>query len=78
MIPTIDPKTIGKPARARRHVRSLTGKSNPPEPWLDLDIGSPGYLPEKDASGKEKWPLGDEKGVILTLKYGDGGNVLFS
>ncbi|KIM37789.1 glycosyltransferase family 35 protein [Hebeloma cylindrosporum] len=44
MIPTIDPKTIGKPARARRHVRSLTG-----------------YLPEKDASGKEKWPLGDEK-----------------
>ena len=20
-----------------------------------------GYLPEKDASGKEKWPLGDEK-----------------
>jgi len=26
----------------------------------DLDV-TPGYLPEKDASGKEKWPLGNEK-----------------
>ncbi|GLB44296.1 putative phosphorylase is an important allosteric enzyme in carbohydrate metabolism [Lyophyllum shimeji] len=44
MTSTIDPKTIGKPSRPRRHVRTLTG-----------------YLPERDASGKEKWPRGDEK-----------------
>ncbi|CAA7263964.1 unnamed protein product [Cyclocybe aegerita] len=44
MTSTIDPKTIGRPARPRRHVRTLTG-----------------YLPEKDASGREKWPKGDEK-----------------
>ncbi|KDR78010.1 hypothetical protein GALMADRAFT_244981 [Galerina marginata CBS 339.88] len=44
MTSTIDPKTIGKPARPRRHVRTLTG-----------------YLPEKDASGRDKWPRGDEK-----------------
>ncbi|KAG6830923.1 hypothetical protein H0H92_013851 [Tricholoma furcatifolium] len=43
MTSTIDPKSIGRPARPRRHVRTLTG-----------------YLPEKDASGKEKWPRGDE------------------
>ncbi|KAK7017598.1 alpha-1,4 glucan phosphorylase [Favolaschia claudopus] len=40
----IDPKSIGKPVRPRRHVRTLTG-----------------YLPETDASGKEKWPRGEEK-----------------
>ncbi|KAF8963280.1 glycogen phosphorylase [Flammula alnicola] len=45
MTSTIDPKTIGKPSRPRRHVRTLTGR----------------YLPEKDASGKDKWPRGDEK-----------------
>ncbi|KAG5642659.1 hypothetical protein DXG03_002371 [Asterophora parasitica] len=44
MTSTIDPKTIGRPTRARRHVRTLTG-----------------YLPEKDAAGKEQWPRGDEK-----------------
>ncbi|KAF5378620.1 hypothetical protein D9615_007189 [Tricholomella constricta] len=44
MTSTIDPKTIGRPTRPRRHVRSLTG-----------------FLPEKDAAGKEKWPRGDEK-----------------
>ncbi|KAF8200227.1 glycogen phosphorylase [Pholiota molesta] len=44
MTSTIDPKSIGKPARPRRHARTLTG-----------------YLPEKDASGKDKWPRGDEK-----------------
>jgi len=44
MTSTIDPKTIGKPQRPRRHVRTLTG-----------------YLPEKDASGRDKWPRGDEK-----------------
>ncbi|KAF8885655.1 glycogen phosphorylase [Infundibulicybe gibba] len=38
-----DPSSIGKPVRARRHVRTLTG-----------------YLPETDASGKEKWPRGEE------------------
>ncbi|KAG5638832.1 hypothetical protein H0H81_009603 [Sphagnurus paluster] len=44
MTSTIDPKSIGKPPRPRRHVRTLTG-----------------YFPEKDASGKEKWPRGEEK-----------------
>ncbi|KAG2006281.1 glycogen phosphorylase [Coprinopsis cinerea AmutBmut pab1-1] len=44
MTSTIDPKTIGRPTRPRRHVRTLTG-----------------YLPETDASGKEKWPRGEEK-----------------
>ncbi|KAF8903189.1 glycogen phosphorylase [Mucidula mucida] len=45
MTSVIDPKAIGKPIRARRHVRTLTGK------W---------YLPETDEAGKEKWPRGDE------------------
>ncbi|KAF9007192.1 glycogen phosphorylase [Cyathus striatus] len=44
MTSTIDPKSIGKPERARRHQRTLTG-----------------YLPDTDASGKEKWPRGEEK-----------------
>ncbi|KAF8220492.1 phosphorylase-domain-containing protein [Tricholoma matsutake] len=44
MTSVLDPKSIGKPVRPRRHVRTLTG-----------------YLPETDASGKEKWPKGDEK-----------------
>lgn len=44
MTTVIDPKTIGRPQRPRRHVRTLTG-----------------YLPETDATGKEKWPRGDEK-----------------
>jgi starch phosphorylase len=43
MTSILDPSTIGKPKRPRRHVRSLTG-----------------YLPEKDDSGKEKWPKGEE------------------
>ncbi|KAI0641026.1 glycogen phosphorylase [Trametes meyenii] len=49
MTSTIDPSTIGQPAKGaktsqRRHVRTLTG-----------------YTPETDATGKEKWPVGDEK-----------------
>ncbi|KAF9555972.1 glycogen phosphorylase [Agrocybe pediades] len=44
MTSTIDPKSIGKPVRPRRHVRTLTG-----------------YTPEKDASGRDKWPRGEEK-----------------
>ncbi|KIJ64336.1 glycosyltransferase family 35 protein [Hydnomerulius pinastri MD-312] len=44
MTSILDPATIGRPKRPRRHVRTLTG-----------------YLPEKDAEGKEKWPRGDEK-----------------
>ncbi|KAJ8075811.1 Non-essential glycogen phosphorylase [Marasmius tenuissimus] len=44
MTSVLDPKTIGKPKRPRRHVRTLTG-----------------YLPETDASGKEKWPRGEEE-----------------
>lgn len=43
MTSVIDPKTIGKPLRPRRHVRTLTG-----------------YVAETDATGKEKWPRGDE------------------
>ncbi|KAG9310893.1 glycosyltransferase family 35 protein [Chiua virens] len=43
MTSVLDPSTIGKPKRPRRHVRSLTG-----------------YLPEKDESGKERWPRGEE------------------
>ncbi|KZS95388.1 glycogen phosphorylase [Sistotremastrum niveocremeum HHB9708] len=43
MTSTIDPKTIGQPAK-RHHKRSPTG-----------------YLPDKDKSGKEIWPRGDEK-----------------
>ncbi|KAG6879580.1 hypothetical protein C0992_001194 [Termitomyces sp. T32_za158] len=44
MTSTIDPKSIGKPAHPRR--RHVRTLT--------------GYLPEKDASGKEKWPKGDE------------------
>ncbi|KAF8630104.1 hypothetical protein AX17_005500 [Amanita inopinata Kibby_2008] len=44
MTSVLDPKTIGRSTRPRRHVRTLTG-----------------YLPETDASGKEKWPRGDEQ-----------------
>jgi starch phosphorylase len=52
MTSTIDPTKIGKPARVRRHVRTLTG-----------------YLPEKDASGKDKWPRGEEKAWRDVLQY---------
>ncbi|KAG6900188.1 hypothetical protein C0993_001704 [Termitomyces sp. T159_Od127] len=45
MTSTIDPKSIGRPAHPRR--RHVRTLT--------------GYLPEKDASGKEKWPKGDEK-----------------
>lgn len=62
MTSTIDPKTIGKPSRPRRHVRTLTGM------WYQCSLlfrghtEKPlGYLPETDASGKEKWPKGEEK-----------------
>ncbi|KAF8439940.1 glycosyltransferase family 35 protein [Boletus edulis BED1] len=44
MTSILDPTTIGRPKRPRRHVRTLTG-----------------YLPEKDDSGKEKWPKGEEQ-----------------
>ncbi|KAF9526240.1 glycogen phosphorylase [Crepidotus variabilis] len=45
MTSTIDPKTIGR-AKQRQRRHVRT---------------LTGYLPEKDATGKEKWPLGDEK-----------------
>ncbi|KAG5352510.1 hypothetical protein C0989_001995 [Termitomyces sp. Mn162] len=45
MTSTIDPKSIGRPVHPRR--RHVRTLT--------------GYLPEKDASGKEKWPKGDEK-----------------
>ncbi|KAL0564837.1 Non-essential glycogen phosphorylase [Marasmius crinis-equi] len=57
MTSVLDPKTIGKPKRARRHVRTLTG-----------------YLPETDASGKEKWPRGEEEVWKSGLRGVDGVN----
>ena len=68
MTSTIDPKTIGKPARTRRHVRTLTGMCftttiihNRVHRSRLLIFVVTGYLPEKDVSGKEKWPRGEEK-----------------
>lgn len=58
MTSVIDPKTIGAPKqRARRHVRSLTGTSphtTQSDSWNETDLAILGYLPEKDATGKEK------------------------
>ena len=62
MTSTIDPAKIGKPARTRRHVRTLTGVYFPLSSSSQLLINvATGYLPEKDASGKDKWPRGEEK-----------------
>lgn len=62
MTSTIDPTKIGKPARVRRHVRTLTGMYFPLSSSFELLIVvATGYLPEKDASGKDKWPRGEEK-----------------
>ena len=62
MTSTIDPTKIGKPARPRRHVRTLTGISHShSSSYKLLIVVTTGYLPEKDASGKDKWPRGEEK-----------------
>ena len=65
MTSTIDPTKIGKPARARRHVRTLTGMYFPTAKChyclSYFIVVATGYLPEKDASGKDKWPRGEEK-----------------
>jgi hypothetical protein len=49
----------------RRHVRTLTGMYLKYFPLssssFELLIVATGYLPEKDASGKDKWPRGEEK-----------------
>jgi starch phosphorylase len=62
MTSVLDPSTIGKPRRPRKHVRTLTGKEH------SLFAGAAdrhprfaAFFPERDASGKEKWPRGDEK-----------------
>ncbi|KAF7303281.1 Alpha-1,4 glucan phosphorylase [Mycena kentingensis (nom. inval.)] len=58
----VDPKTIGKPTRARRHVRTLTGEFCHHAPLsVLLIVPIAGYLPETDVDGKEKWPRGDEQ-----------------
>ncbi|KAI8992832.1 glycogen phosphorylase [Trametes punicea] len=49
MTSTIDPSTIGQPTKA--------AKTAPRRHVRTLT----GYTPETDASGKEKWPIGDEK-----------------
>lgn len=62
MTSTLDPTKIGQPKRgeSRRHQRTLTGElDRPPSNLLHAD-NDVGYLPEKDAEGKEKWPRGDE------------------
>jgi starch phosphorylase len=62
MTSTIDPTKIGKPAGRRRHVRTLTGMYfQCHSSFRLLIIVATGYLPEKDASGKDKWPRGEEK-----------------
>lgn len=62
MTSILDPTTIGKPKRPRRHVRSLTGASESEDLIDNIEHGFvSGYLPEKDASGKEKWPKGEEE-----------------
>ncbi|KAH7882736.1 glycogen phosphorylase [Phlebopus sp. FC_14] len=45
MTSVLDPATIGKPKRPRRHVRTLTGVATG----------------QRDADGHERWPRGDEK-----------------
>ena len=64
MTSILDPSTIGKPKRPRRHVRTLTGTSESNDvidsAHIDHGIVS-GYIPEKDDSGKEKWPRGEEE-----------------
>ncbi|TBU29677.1 glycogen phosphorylase [Dichomitus squalens] len=49
MTSTIDPSTIGKPTKQ--------AKASPRRHVRSLT----GFTPETDASGKEKWPIGDEK-----------------
>lgn len=64
MTSVIDPKSIGKPKRPRRHVRTLTGMNLEVSFLLVLKLPRrhcKGYTPETDESGKEKWPRGDEK-----------------
>ena len=62
MTSILDPTTIGKPKRPRRHVRSLTGTVSSDLFAVTLIYYGPipGYHPEKDESGKEKWPRGEE------------------
>lgn len=64
MTSILDPTTIGKPKRPRRHVRSLTSTSVS-KCLVDIEHTEhdfiSGYLPEEDDSGKEKWLRGEEK-----------------
>ncbi|KAI0702666.1 hypothetical protein C8Q76DRAFT_802266 [Earliella scabrosa] len=48
MTSTIDPSTIGKPTKTAKTSRRHVRSLT-------------GYTPETDATGKEKWPVGDEK-----------------
>ncbi|KAI0370981.1 glycogen phosphorylase [Pilatotrama ljubarskyi] len=49
MTSTIDPSTIGKPTKGTKTAQRRHVRT------------LTGYTPETDASGKEKWPVGDEK-----------------
>ncbi|KAL7278510.1 hypothetical protein ACG7TL_007509 [Trametes sanguinea] len=49
MTSTIDPKTIGQPTKTAKTAQRRHVRT------------LTGYIPETDASGKEKWPVGDEK-----------------
>ena len=74
MTSIIDPSTIGK-ARVRKHVRTLTGKLlHDPAPmrWADANVVA-GYQAEKDETGKEKWPIGDESTWKAGLRGVDTG-----
>lgn len=76
MTSTIDPKTIGKPQRARRHVRTLTGTTASTMARRQSGtrlIALTGYLPEVDATGKEHWPRGDETVWKSALRGVDEG-----
>lgn len=83
MTSTIDPKSIGKVVRPRRHVRTLTGMYFPNDhytrtsPFRLLIVVATGYLPEKDASGKDKWPRGEEKAWREGMRSIDKGIFMF-
>lgn len=62
MTSILDPTTIGRPKRPRKHVRSLTSTFKDFIISEHIGLGYlSGYIPEEDAFGKEKWPRGEEE-----------------
>jgi hypothetical protein len=78
MSTTIDTTAIGKPPRARKHVRTLTGAfpASACASWCSSQFITLGYIPEKDEEGREKWPIGDEKTWQAGIRGVDAGECM--